>query len=279
MRTLSLLLLAAPTLLAAQTAPPDVAGERDEYVAWLSSAPNSPFAAVAQQPIGAGLRLGPPDADIPLEGRAEHRVAERAGAVSLEGPSGRRALPRGRPASVGRYTLSVGGAPGRSVLTVFDGEAERKRAEHYEYDASLVFTGTLAPPERRGQMRVLAVDGVEVEASEAGTVTVPIGGTKTRLRVLRVAGGPDESELEIFFRDGTNGEDTYPAGRFVALVPESGGRYRLDFNRARNPFCAYSTAYPCPAPWRGNTIPAPVRAGERYLGGGLSTPPLDQESS
>jgi hypothetical protein len=43
-----------------------------------------------------------------------------------------------------------------------------------------------------------------------------------------------------------------------------GGRYRLDFNRARNPFCAYSSAYPCPAPWAGNTIPAPVMAGERY---------------
>ena len=65
---------------------------------------------------------------------------------------------------------------------------------------------------------------------------------------------------------------TYPAGRFVPLVPARGGRYRLDFNRARNPFCAYSSAYPCPAPWRGNTIPAPVEAGERYLGGGLDAP-------
>jgi uncharacterized protein (DUF1684 family) len=82
----------------------------------------------------------------------------------------------------------------------------------------------------------------------------------------------EESELEIYFRDGTNGRGTYPAGRFVTLVPEVDGRYRLDFNRARNPFCAYSTAYPCPAPWPGNTVPAPVRAGERYSGGGLSAP-------
>lgn len=270
MRALLAIVLAAPAALAAQT-------ERDDYVAWLATARNSPFAAVAQQPIGAGLRLGPADAEIPLAGLAEHRVIERGGAVSLEGPGGR-ALPRGRPIALGRYTIAVAGAPGRSVLTVFATDGERKRPEHYPYDESLLFVGTLAPPEKRGTVRILAVDGVETEASEAGTVTVPIGGTRTRLRVLRIAvGGGEESELEIFFRDATNGEGTYPAGRFVALLPEAGGRYRLDFNRARNPFCAYSSAYPCPAPWRGNTIPAPVRAGERYLGGGLTAPPLEGE--
>lgn len=263
----------APAALAAQT-------ERAEYAAWLATAPNSPFAAVAQQPIGTGLRLGPADADIVLDGLAEHSVTERAGVVAVEGPDGRRVLPRGRPVPLGSYTVSVAGAPGRSVITVFAGRGEPKRAEYYPHDESLVFTGPLAPPETRATVRVLAVDGVETEASEAGTVTVPIGGTKTRLRVLRIpAPGGEESELEIFFRDATNGAGTYPAGRFVALVPEADGRYRLDFNRARNPFCAYSTAYPCPAPWRGNTIPAPVRAGERYLGGGLSVPTIGGEES
>ena len=99
---------------------------------------------------------------------------------------------------------------------------------------------------------MLGLDGVEVDAVEAGSVVVPIGGTRTRLIVRRLpVSGGEESELEIFFRDATSGNGTYPAGRFVALVPESPGRYRLDFNRARNPFCAYSSAYACPAPWRG----------------------------
>jgi uncharacterized protein (DUF1684 family) len=86
----------------------------------------------------------------------------------------------------------------------------------------------------------------------------------------------EESELEIFFRDETNGKGTYPAGRFVSLTPLADGQYRLDLNRARNPFCAYNSVYPCPAPWRGNTISAAVRAGERYVGGGLDTPPTTQ---
>ena len=64
----------------------------------------------------------------------------------------------------------------------------------------------------------------------------------------------------------TNGEGTYPAGRFVTLDPLADGRFRLDFNRARNPFCAYSSAYPCPVPWTGNRIEARIEAGEQYRG-------------
>jgi uncharacterized protein len=266
--------VALATPLVSQGPPADLAGERAAFAEWLATAPNSPLAAVAQQAIGSGIRLGPADADVPLDGVAEHRVTERGGAVMLEGPGGSRALPAGRPAALGTYFVASGGVPGRHVLTVYGVKREDKSAEYFDYDPRLVFTGPMSPPERSGRVRVLAVDGVEVEAAEAGTVSVPIGGRTVRLRVRRIPTGvEDESELEIYFRDETNGKGTYPAGRFVSLVPLPDGRYRLDFNRARNPFCAYSSAFPCPAPWRGNTIDARVEAGERYLGGGLSAPP------
>lgn len=264
--------------LAAQSPPLDLARERAAYAEWLATASNSPLAAIAQQPIGDGIRLGPADADVPLAGVSEHRVTERSGAVLLEGPGGSRALPTGRPVALGEHFIVSGGVSGRRVLTVYGPKREGKGTEYYPYDARLVFTGPMAPPERRGGVRVLALDGVETDAAEAGTVAVPIGGETVRLRVRRIPTGvEDESELEIYFRDGTNGQGTYPAGRFVALEPLPDGRYRLDFNRARNPFCAYSSAFPCPAPWRGNTIEAKVEAGERYSGGGLSTPPAGQE--
>jgi hypothetical protein len=270
-------LLAAPAPLLAQHSPVDVARERSEYAEWLAAAPNSPLAAVAHQPIGAGIRLGPADADVPLDGITEHRVSERGGAVTLEGPGGRRALPRGRPVELGRYRLAAAGLPGRTVVTVYGPRRTTRSAEFYSYDPRLAFVGPMEPPDQPGRLRVLGLDGIETEAVEAGTVTVPIGGRPARLRVRRIAtGGEDESELEIFFRDATNGEGTYPAGRFVSLIPLGEGRYRLDFNRARNPFCAYSSAFPCPAPWRGNTVEAEVRAGERYVAGGLSAPPTGQ---
>ena len=257
----------------------DFARERVDYVTWLISAPTSPLAAVAQQPIGAGLRLGPADADVPLEGVGEYRVVARSGVVRLTHVADSRILPRGVPVRLGSFMLTAGGSPGRDVLTVFDPRHPRKPPAYYDTRPSLVFRGPLAPPARRGTLRVLGVDGIEVEAAEAGSVLVPIGGTRVRLRVLRLPSPEgEESELEIFFRDETNGQGTYPGGRFVSLLPEAAGRYRLDFNRARNPFCAYSSAYPCPAPWPGNTIPAPVAAGERYEGGGLADPRAPSEA-
>ncbi len=250
-----------------------IASERAAFATWLATAPVSPLAAIAQQPVGTGLRLGPADADVPLEGIVEHRVSQTGGAVAIASSGGRRILPRGLPVRMDGFTLVADGPPGRAVLTVFGPRRSDTKADWFPPGSPLVFVGPLTPPEATGTVRVLGVDGVEVTAAEAGTVVVPIGGRRTRLLVRRLpTSGGEETELEIFFRDATNGHGTYPAGRFVTLVPEGPGRYRLDFNRARNPFCAYSSAYACPAPWRGNTIDAAVAAGERYAGSSASAP-------
>jgi len=279
-RTLLVALLCLmPLAVAPAQGQSGLAQERADYTRWLLSAPTSPLAAVAQQPIDAGLRLGPPDADVQLAGVGEHRVSARVGGVRLESASGSRLLPPGVPVKLADYTLIADGPPGREVLTVFGPHHPARPPVYYDPSPSYVFVGALVPPEHRGTVRVLGADGIEVEAAEAGSVVVPVGDTRVRLRVLRLpVSGGEESDLEIFFRDETNGRGSYPAGRFVSLIPISDGSYRLDFNRARNPFCAYSSAYPCPAPWRGNAIPEPVPAGERYEGGGLSDPGATREA-
>ncbi|HEX7336860.1 MAG TPA: DUF1684 domain-containing protein [Gemmatimonadales bacterium] len=256
--------------------PPDIAMERSGYVAWLKKAPNSPLLAVAQQRVGDGVRLGPADADIPLPGVEAHRVYPAGSGLVLEGSGGQRPIGRGRPYRIGKYALYLSGPPPGTVLTVFSDKATREPPGYYEYNSSMVFTGPLLRPAAPRQIRVLAADGIEVDATEVGSFVVPQGGG-TPLRVLRIpiAGG-DESDLEIFFRDESNGDGTYPAGRFVSLVPLPNGQFRLDFNRARNPFCAYSSVYPCPAPWRGNSVPAALRVGERYAGGGLEAVPAQE---
>ena len=254
------------SLLAAQT-PPDLVQERAAYARWLASARTSPLAAIAQAPVGSGIRLGPPDADVPLAGLGEQRVAERAGRVTLEDGGGGRVLPRGRPVPLGAYTLVASGEPGRTVISVFGPPRSEPPPAYFPYDSSMVLTVALERPRRPGAVRLLALDGMEVEAGEAGTVGITAGGATTRLAVRRIPGEDDESDLEIYFRDPTNGRGSYPAGRFVTLTPLPDGRFRIDFNRARNPFCAYSSVYACPAPWPGNSLPAPVAAGERYENG------------
>ena len=267
-----LLLLGAVLAHSAPAQTPEaVRRERTEFAEWLATSAVSPWRAIVVRPIGPGLTLGPASADIPLAGLAAGRILERGGRIVLNTGEREIGFSRGRVQTVEGWPLIVNGPPGRATVTVFGREpVRRKPVSHYPYDPKLVFVVTLRPAANAGTQALLTPDGVEAVASNAGTVQVSLGGPARTLQVKRLPGATaDESELEIYFRDGTAGKGSYPAGRFVSLLPRADGSYILDFNRARNPFCAYNTVYPCPAPWSGNNLPVAVRAGERYEGGGL----------
>ncbi|MCF2141035.1 MAG: DUF1684 domain-containing protein [Candidatus Lokiarchaeota archaeon] len=78
---------------------------------------------------------------------------------------------------------------------------------------------------------------------------------------------PSDPNLFLPFRDKTNGDTTYGAGRYLDL--EEGrdqtedGRWIVDFNRAYNPFCAYSNNYVCPFVPIENWLDIPIEAGEK----------------
>jgi len=262
---LAIALVWAPQV-AAQV-PPDLARDRAEFAAWLASGPTSPFAAVALQRVGPGITIGPPGSDIPLPGVAAARVLPASGRITVESSGVSRPLPRNRVLPLGSYRLMATGPAERVTLLVFGAARGVRTPEYFPYSGGAVDTVTLTPPSQRQSALFLGPDGIEADADDAGSVTGTLIGAPVTLKVRRFPGASDdEPELEIYFRDGTSGNGSYPAGRFVSLDPIGGGRYRLDFNRARSPFCAYSSVYPCPAPWPGNTIAGRIEAGERYHG-------------
>jgi len=260
-----LTVLALTTALAAQDSA-SVMRDRAEFSAWLVGAPTSPYAAIYHQALPAnGLVLGE-EAEPALTALPRGQLSERRGALYLRTVDGERPVPRGRAVQHGRYRIRVDGEPGRSTVTVFDRPNHAEPPVYFAYAASAAVEGTLEPPAAPRTQRLLTLDGVDLEASSAGTITVHRGAQAARLTVYRISDpASEESELTIYFRDATSGVTTYSAGRFLTLFPLGGGRYRVDFNRARNPFCAYSSAYPCPVPWPGNTLPWAVEAGEQYV--------------
>ncbi len=263
MRLLFLFTL-VPGLLAAQT-PPAVQAERTDLARWLVTGDNSPYAAVARAAVGEGLVLGPDGTDIPLEGMPRTTVKEQNGVVRISSAGAERLVPRSRQLPIGRWKLQASGLPGRSVLTVYGDPTGAEPPAWYPWRDDMVFTGPLVPPREPARRMILTMDGVEVEATIAGQVRIPTAEGPASLQVYRVPiPGTEERELTIYFRDATSDHGSYPAGRFVTLEPVAADRFRLDFNRSRNPFCAYSTVYACPAPWPGNTLAIPIEAGERY---------------
>ena len=75
--------------------------------------------------------------------------------------------------------------------------------------------------------------------------------------------------LFVPFLDLSNGKETYAGGRYLELNAKDiqQGKITLDFNKAFNPYCAYSTGYRCPQPPLENTLTLAINAGEKaYLG-------------
>lgn len=67
--------------------------------------------------------------------------------------------------------------------------------------------------------------------------------------------------LFLPFTDATNGEETYGGGRYLDLKIPGGKTIILDFNKAYNPYCAYSNKYSCPVPPIVNRLDVAVKAG------------------
>jgi len=78
---------------------------------------------------------------------------------------------------------------------------------------------------------------------------------------------PRDKRLFVPFRDKTNGKETYGAGRYIDLNKDRDktpdGKWILDFNKAYNPWCAYSENYVCPFVPPENWLPIPIYAGEK----------------
>ncbi|AFK03275.1 protein of unknown function DUF1684 [Emticicia oligotrophica DSM 17448] len=71
--------------------------------------------------------------------------------------------------------------------------------------------------------------------------------------------------LFIPFKDLTNGKESYGGGRYLDLRMSQleGDKIYLDFNKAYNPYCAFSAGYSCPIPPKENHLKVAIEAGEK----------------
>lgn len=73
-----------------------------------------------------------------------------------------------------------------------------------------------------------------------------------------------ENYLFLPFTDATTGNTTYGAGRYLDVQIPEGNEIIIDFNRAYNPYCAYSDNYSCPRVPEENTLSVEIKAGVSF---------------
>jgi uncharacterized protein (DUF1684 family) len=69
------------------------------------------------------------------------------------------------------------------------------------------------------------------------------------------------THLFLPFTDLSNGEESYEGGRFVDLEIPNDDFIRIDFNKAYNPYCAYTEGYSCTIPPVENFLDIKILAG------------------
>jgi uncharacterized protein (DUF1684 family) len=130
-------------------------------------------------------------------------------------------------------------------------ESYRVTAKYFPYDK----------PRDFDSQNVLG-DPIKVKA--LGYLLFTLRGQELRLEAEAADEGPG---FFIVFRDLTSGKLTYPASRF--LDPDApkdgpvGKTVELDFNKARNPPCAYNPYTTCPVPIPTNRLRVEIPAGEK----------------
>jgi uncharacterized protein (DUF1684 family) len=147
------------------------------------------------------------------------------------------------------------------------------QARHWPYDRALRWHVPLeaAPaPEPGAPTLALPNSGVDTLGFDrVGTVRLPFPAGERTLAVYWLrgyAGG-----LFVPFRDATNGETTYGAGRYLVDAAKSAdlgadettGELVIDANFAYQPSCAFDPRWACPLAPPENRLDLAVEAGER----------------
>jgi len=143
--------------------------------------------------------------------------------------------------------------------------ADFEGLDYYFPEAGLRYRLPLEPSAAADTVRLAKRTGDAVAYAVRGKLRFRHADRDCERTVLGPA-GPDAGGLWLPFYDKTNGETTYPGGRYLDLELAADGTVEVDFNKAYNPLCAYdSERWNCALPPAENTLPVRVEAGEKLL--------------
>ncbi|SER42361.1 DUF1684 domain-containing protein [Pedobacter rhizosphaerae] len=117
------------------------------------------------------------------------------------------------------------------------------------------------------------VDGSSQEYYRYAKITFVLKGKDIQMTIFKskvLSSNPKyKDHLFLPFTDESNGKESYGGGRYIDLDLKDmkDGVMEVDFNKAYNPYCAYSDGYRCPVPPAENDLSIAIKAGEKKYTG------------
>ncbi|NRB82345.1 MAG: DUF1684 domain-containing protein [Winogradskyella sp.] len=142
-----------------------------------------------------------------------------------------------------------------------------KSLDFFPFNPEFVVTATLERTPGSNWFNMKTTTGEVTRERIYGILRFNLQGNEFKLNVYQ---GEEHLQSEQFidylflpFLDDTNGDSTYPGGRYLDMRIPMGDTIEIDFNKAYNPYCAYNEKFSCPIVPRENYIATKVEAGLR----------------
>lgn len=168
------------------------------------------------------------------------------------------------------FMKSDSGSPFRSVEAQTKKDSTQtiidfKGLNYFEPDLKFKVNANLISIENKKVVVLPTSDGKEKKYLEYAFAEFSLEGKQNKLLILEIMdAGPYRGTLFLAFADETSTNETYGAGRYIDLKKVPGASSMvLDFNKAYNPYCAYSDNFSCPFPPKENVLTIAVKAGEK----------------
>jgi hypothetical protein len=147
----------------------------------------------------------------------------------------------------------------------FKGKVHFEPLKYYEPDPGFVFKSKLYEHDKKDTIIIFGTKGEERKVVRYGFVKLNYKGDEFKVNVYEGISKSGEKYFSIWFTDKTTGDDTYGVGRYIdfELNADKDFIYKIDFNLAYNPYCAYSPDYSCAIPTKEDYIDLAVEAGEK----------------
>ncbi|WP_316800891.1 DUF1684 domain-containing protein [Pedobacter frigidisoli] len=116
-------------------------------------------------------------------------------------------------------------------------------------------------------------DGTSKEFYRYARISFNLNGNSVSMTLYKnvaLSANPTYKDLLFLpFTDETNNKETYGGGRYIDLSSKeiADNKIEVDFNKAYNPYCAYSEGYRCPVPPEENDLRLEIKAGEQLYTG------------
>jgi hypothetical protein len=140
-----------------------------------------------------------------------------------------------------------------------------KPLRYYEPNPDFIFKSRLIRYNVQDTVAILGTRGETRPAILIGFLELKKDDKVHKINVYKSFSRTGEPYYSIWFTDRTTGKETYGVGRYLdfELNEDPEFIYTIDFNRAFNPYCAYSSLFTCPIPRVEDYIDMEIEAGEK----------------